>query len=547
MSDKVFDAVVIGGGHHGTIIAPYLAKAGLKVAVFELLDHLGGSCVTELGPAPGFKMNFCAQFTRLYGHPVYKEFNLRDEGLQYVFPDTNEAIIFDDETAYMSYAAFPVVNKETGQTQYSEANVKKTYDSIAQFSKADADRYLELTEIYRDIWKPAFARYRYSPPPPYGTPDALEELFSNPKSGLDPTMQFMTCNQIAHYFFESDAMRILTLRGFMTSFGIFPDSVPGLGAIIPTIHLTLGWETAAVAKGASGALTDALVSAGKKQGVEYFVNADVTKVLVENGRATGIQLADGTQVKANKMVVADVGTWQLFERMLGPEYQTQEMRRRIASLSFDMGNVWWGAAAVHELPDYKVAQKYGPDINATPRTYWAPRDLEYFTKRYTHELYLLGISSKFFNLSAPDTLWDPSRAPEGKHLITFEEYTCPVSWFSRKEWRQMAEQYFDSLMEQWKTFAPNMTRDNIIGYRVITPVDLQDTHPDMRDGNWGEGNMCAVQAGRFRGLPGGYRTHIKDLYMCSSAVFGGGGIARGSSYNCYKIIAEDHNLRKPEF
>ena len=48
-----YDAVVIGGGHHGTIIAPYLAKTGMKVGVFEKQDRLGGSCVTEDGPAPG--------------------------------------------------------------------------------------------------------------------------------------------------------------------------------------------------------------------------------------------------------------------------------------------------------------------------------------------------------------------------------------------------------------------------------------------------------------------------------------------------------------
>ena len=47
MSDKAYDAVIIGGGHHGTTIAPYLAKAGLKVGVFERLDHLGGGAITE--------------------------------------------------------------------------------------------------------------------------------------------------------------------------------------------------------------------------------------------------------------------------------------------------------------------------------------------------------------------------------------------------------------------------------------------------------------------------------------------------------------------
>ena len=158
MADKSYDAVVIGGGHHGTIIAPYLAKAGLKVGVFERLDHLGGGAVTEDGPAPGFRMNFCANWTRFYGHPAYKAFNLRDEGLEYVFPETNEAIVFDDETAYVSYPAFSVVDPQTGKTEFGEENVKKTYEQISQFSKSDAETYLDLTEKYREKWRPAFGR-----------------------------------------------------------------------------------------------------------------------------------------------------------------------------------------------------------------------------------------------------------------------------------------------------------------------------------------------------------------------------------------------------
>ena len=127
MADKTYDAIIIGGGHHGTIIAPYLAKAGLSVGVFERLDHLGGGAVSEDGPGPGFRMNFCAHFTRFFGHPAYKEFNLRDEGLEYVFPDTNEAIVFDDDTSYLGYAAWRVVDPKTGRVEFSEKNVQKTY------------------------------------------------------------------------------------------------------------------------------------------------------------------------------------------------------------------------------------------------------------------------------------------------------------------------------------------------------------------------------------------------------------------------------------
>ncbi len=547
MADKSYDVVIIGGGHHGTIIAPYLAKAGLTVGVFERLDHLGGGAVSyDDFPSLGFRGNFCAHFTRFYGHPAYREFNLRDEGLEYVFPDTNEAIVFDDESSYVGYAGFPVVDPETGRTEFSEKNSKKTYEQIKTFSKADAEAYLYWTEKYRDVIRPAFAKHRYSEPTPYGVPDALEELMNNPKSGLDPSMQFMTAKEIAHYFFESDELRICTFRGFLTSCGIYADDVPGIMYAFAAIHLVLGWETAAIPKGGTQAITDALVSAGKKFGVEYHINAEVDKLIIENDKAKGIKLLDGTEIEAKQMVVSDNATPQLFLRMIGEDHLTTQMKRKVDCYFFDRAQLFWGPVAVHELPDYKAA-KNNPDVNATPRTYWAPKDLAFMEDKYMHEIFLLGMPSKFFCLTAPDSIWDPSRVPEGKHSIHVEEFTAPARLFSRKDWRKMHDEFYDAMIQQWQKYAPNMTKDNFIGERIATPIDIQDTHLDMREGGWSEGNCGGSQSGRFRGLPGGIRTHIKGLYMCSSGVAGGPAIGRGSSYNCYNAIAKDYGLAKPKF
>jgi phytoene dehydrogenase-like protein len=546
MADKVYDAVIIGGGHHASIIAPYLAKAGMKVGVFERLDHLGGGAITEDLPSPGFRGNFCAHFTRFYSHPAYKEFNLRQEGLEYTFPDTNEAIIFDDGTSYVAYAAFTVVDPKTGETKYNEANVKKTYDQIARFSKIDAQTYLDLTEKYKNKWRAAFHKYRYSPPTPWGVPDPLEELFNDPESGLELPMQFMTCKQIARYFFESDELRILTLRGFLTSWGCFPEDVPGIMVTIATIHLTLGWETAAIAKGGTQAITNSLVSVGKKLGIEYHINSEVQKVLIENGKAKGVKLLDGTEVTAKQLVVSDNASPQLFLRLIGEDRITDVMKRKARVYQFDRGELFWGTVGVHELPKYKAA-KDNPDINMTPRTYFAPKDLGFIEDKYQHEIYLLGIPSKMFILTAPDSIWDRSRVPEGKHSLHVEEFTCPARLFSRKEWKQMTEQFVDVLFEVWSEYAPNMTKDNLIVHRITNPADIQDTHLDMKEGGWCEGNVAGVQNGRFRGIPGGYRTFIKNLYQCSSGVYGGPGIGRGSSYNCYKVIAQDLGLAAPKF
>ena len=170
MSDERYDAVVAGGGHHAMIIAPYLARAGLSVLVLERSAHLGGGASSSEGPAPGFVMNHCSHWTRFYAHPAYRDFGLYDEGLHYVFPEENEGMVF------VGFSASRVVDAKTGRQERSDENIHRTWEQIARFSRADADTYLELLEAYERHWKQAFRRHRFSFPPPWGTPDPLEEL-----------------------------------------------------------------------------------------------------------------------------------------------------------------------------------------------------------------------------------------------------------------------------------------------------------------------------------------------------------------------------------
>ena len=126
MSDARYDAVVVGGGHHAMIIAPYLARAGMSVLVLERTAHLGGGACAGEGPAPGFTMNHCSHWTRFYGHPAYRDFALHDEGLQYVFPEENEGMIFDDGSSFIGFSASRVVDARTGRQEPSSENIEKT-------------------------------------------------------------------------------------------------------------------------------------------------------------------------------------------------------------------------------------------------------------------------------------------------------------------------------------------------------------------------------------------------------------------------------------
>lgn len=542
MPDANHDAIVIGGGHHGTIMACYLAKAGLRVAVLEKHTSFGGGAISEEGPAPGFRQNPCAHFTRFYGHPAYEDFDLRGEGLEYVFPEQNEGMIFDDGSSFIGYSAFRVVDPVKGTTEFAPDNVRKTYDQIRGFSKRDADMYLRLVDQYRKHWKAAFHRHRFSPPTPWGTPDALEELMEIPDSGIEPIHQFMSIRQMAYDYFESAELRTLFMRATPTSGGCFPDDPGGLQTLVHVMGLVLSFEPAAIVKGGTQSITNALVSAGKKLGVQYFAGRDVDKITVEGGKATGVLLADGTHFGA-PLVVSDLGLPQTYLRLLRDETISDRIRHRLSNIHYDRGQILWGNVAMHELPRYK-ADHLNPGVGIQPRLYTGAKDPDYLASKYQHDIFILGFPQQLYVLTAPDSIWDRTRAPEGKHTILIEDFTAPARLFSPRDWGRIKEDFVNQWLDKWQTYAPNMTRDNIIATRIYSPYDVQAGHPDMIEGGWTEGSMFASQLGRFRPFPelASYRSPVKNLYLCSSNLHSAAGIGRGSGYIAYKSIAEDRGL-----
>jgi len=544
MGDKSFDAIVAGGGHHGLIMACYLQRAGMKTAIFELQSKLGGAVTSEGGPVPGFSLNPGANFTRFYGHPAYTDFNLRDKGLDYIFPDENEAMIFDNDTCLVGYSAFKVVDSLTGKTARSDENLQKTLNEIARFSKRDTDTAEELFRRYVEKWKSAMGKYRFSPPVPWGEKNDLEKLCDDPKDGFDPIYQFMTSQQLAYDLFESEELRTLFIRASMTSFGGAPDDVIGLHGLVHSLGLVLSWEPAAIAKGGSQSVTNVLQKAFTEMGGEFFVRSEVVKLLMENGKAKGIRLKDGTEIEAKSLVVSGLSALQTIQ-LIGEDNLDSKVVRRVKNIRYNRHQVIWALFAMHELPQYKAAS-FNPDCGPQPRLYIGPRNADYMANQYLSEILVNGISSKLFMFAGPDTIWDQSRAPEGKHLIGVEEFAAPTRFFSASRWQELRKEFEDAIIEQWQIYAPNMTRDNIIGCRVFTPYDVELRRPNMHQGSIACGDMIVSQMDRFRTTPelSNYKTPINNFYLCSSATHNGIGTGRGCSYNCYQVIREEFGLDK---
>jgi phytoene dehydrogenase-like protein len=448
-------------------------------------------------------------------------------------------MIFDDGTSFIGYSASTVVDHASGRVERSDSNIQRTYDQIARLSTRDAETYLALLDAYEKHWKQAFRRHRFSPPRPWGTPDPLEELIDIPGSRIEPVHQFMTLRQLAYDFFDSTELRILFMRAATTSTGCYPDDVPGLQGLIHVLPLTLSFEPAAIAVGGSQAITDALMSAGRKMGVQYECSVDVDRILVSGSRATGIALADGSQIDAD-VVVSGLGLPQTVLRLMRDTPVASELTRRLRNINYDRGQLLWANIAIAEPPRY-LADADNPGVGEQPRLYWGPKDLDYLTLRYQPEIFTNGFASQPYVLCSVDSLWDETRSPAGSHIVGVEEFTAPRRLFTDARWREIKDRYLNNLLREWSHYAPNMTCDNVIASRVYAPDDIEKQRPDMAEGGYSAGATIASQLGRFRPVPGidGYKLLLDNLYNCSSNLHSGPGIGRGSSWNCFQEIARD--------
>jgi phytoene dehydrogenase-like protein len=542
MADKSYDAIVVGGGHHGLITACYLQRAGLKTGIFELSSRLGGAVTSETGPLQGFRLNPGANWTRFYGHPAYTDFNLEKRGLEYIFPNESEAMVFDNDTCLVGYSALKVVDPVTGKTEISHDNLQKTLNEIARFSTNDAATAEVMFENYLNKWKSAFGKYRFSRPVPWGEKNELEKLCDDATSGIEPIHQFMTSQQLAYDLFESEELRTLFMRAAMTSFGGAPDDVIGLHGLIHALGLVLSWEPAAIAKGGSQSITNALQEAFLEMGGEFSVGCEVVKILTENRKARGIRLSDGARIDAKHLVVSGLSARQTVE-LIGEDHLEPKVVRRVKNIRYNRHNIIWAVFAMHELPRYKAAS-FNSDCGPQPRLYMGPRNADYMANQYLSEILVNGIGRKLFMFTGPDSLWDKERVPEGKHLIGVEEFAAPSRFFSASRWQELRKEFEDAIIQQWQIYAPNMTRDNIIGCRVFTPYDIELRRPNMHQGSIALGDMVASQMDRFRPTPElcNYRTPIENVYICSAATHNGVGTGRGCSYNCWRKIREDYAL-----
>ena len=538
MADATYDVVVVGGGAKSLVTALYLAKyGGMGVAIFEDRHELGVGISPEEGPAPGFIANThsTAHFDAYY-QTVYEDFpEFENRGAEYVHPLVAWGGVFEEDQESLL-----IYNKHFDPDQ------EKSAAQIARFSERDAETWLNLWEKWQKYWKPAFYQWAHTPACLPHEFDPLEQMAMNPESGIEPQWPVMNSMQVLGDVFESPEIRI-ALQRTMHSGHSQPPNAYGMGLF--DLIGGFWWTESRFFVGGTHSIAHALYKLFTENGGKVFTKSCVDKVLVEGGKATGIRLQDGTEVKARKLVLSGVDPQQLCFRLLNAEHTSPRTKRRVNHLEAKEATITWYDYALHELPNY-LAKENNPDIDQCGWLVLANRDEERLNKEVSSRR--LGIYPRpgvATMVVCPHSIFDPTRAPARKHLIKTETPCIPATCLSAKEWREFKKVQAEEELKEWRKFAPNMTWDNVIGYMALTPLDAANLINMFPDGNMGSGaDIAPGQMGKFRPIPEWARHKIQgisQLYATSAAwcpMLGGHG---WQGYNCYKIIAEDLGLQKP--
>ncbi|HLQ32423.1 MAG TPA: NAD(P)/FAD-dependent oxidoreductase, partial [Chloroflexota bacterium] len=419
MPDQTTDVLVLGGGHNGLVAACYLAKAGLRTLVLEAKDHLGGGCSTEELTAPGFRHDPCAGIHGgIVTGPVLRDLELERFGLRYVFPDPTSASVFPDGVAITAWR-----------------DVERTAQGLERFSKADADGYRYLLDIWEHGIRRWYVPTRYAPPMKLS--EAYANLEASPRGAEVMRLMASSPLEIAHEFFRADHVQAHVIKAAIQG-GLMPDQFGygiALFAALGGRH-SYGW---AFPEGGSIELPNALERCLEHHGGGALTNARAREVLVEGGRATGVITDDGRQFRAEKALLAGVHVRQLFLEMLDSRWVDAELARSLASLRYGLSEVVLHVAMT-EAPRFRP--EFGVDSVVHVQAPESVADLVAANAEYRKKN--LYPRAPFQILT--HTYLDPSRAPSGGHVLNVGHYTPYDLHHHPQEWDEIKPKLLEDEM-----------------------------------------------------------------------------------------------------
>ena len=524
MSTK-YDVIVIGGGHNGLVNAAYLARAGKKVLVLERRHVLGGAAVTE-EVFPGFKFSVCSYVVSLLRPEIIRELDLPRHGLE-ILP--------------LDGTFTPMPN---GDYLWRVNDHAKTRREIARHSRIDAEAYDEYGKAMIDMAHFVKPIMNMTPPDPTSlNPKGLKDLLFLGKrfqklSADDKynQVQLMTMSAVdfLDQWFETDV-----LKATMSASGIIGTflGVRSPGTAYVLLHHYMGeidgaFRSWGLSRGGTGAISNAIADAAREFGAEIRTEAPIAKILLKNGQAKGVVLANGDEIHAD-VVSSSVDPRLTFMKMVGEEHLPDDFTEDLKRYKY-RGSSGKVNLALAGLPDFKCLPGVGAHLRGAVSI--SP-SVEYMERAYDEAKYGRFSRRPYIDMVIP-SLTDPSVAPPGRHVMSCFVQYAPYN-LKEGNWDDKREEFGDTVIDTIAEHAPNI-KVLILHRQVLTPLDLERDF-GLSEGNIFQGELTLEQLFFLRPAPGWaqYRTPIRSLYMCGSATHPGGGIMGAPGRNAAMQMLKD--------
>jgi phytoene dehydrogenase-like protein len=522
------DVVVVGGGHNGLACAAYLGRAGLDVVVLERRDVIGGAAATE-EPWPGYRVSSASYVVSLMPPRIVDELQLKRFGYEVSIIAPDYFVPFPDGTSLTLW----------GDTARDAAN-------IARLSKSDADAYVEFDRYFDRVAR-LLKDLLFVVPPNVTLTDAPRWLTTAARmrgwTGRDihEAIRLFTLSaaDFLDEWFEDERV-----KGAMATHAIIGawcgPMTPGSAYVL--MHHWIGeidghagaWGWV---KGGMGGVSAAIAESARSYGAEIRTGVDVARIATNaEGRAVGVELADGSTVRARR-VVSCAHPITTYLDLVGADRLPNDVVRDVKRFRTRSGSVKLNVA-ISELPRFPGWDQEG-DVHRG-LTAVSP-SIEYLERAWDDAKYGRMSEEPYIEVVFP-TAHEPegALAPAGKHLMLgFSQYGP----FELREgsWDEGGrEEYARRALAAIGRYAPGL-QDSVERIEVLTPIDLEQRF-GLLGGNIMQGELTPDQLFSFRPIPfhADYRTPIAGLYLCGAGTHPGGGVMGVPGRNAASVIARDH-------
>ena len=340
---KKWDVIIIGTGPNGLVAGSYLAKAGLKVLLLEKSYEAGGGLATEPVTLSNRRVlhNTHAIYMMMVDYaPVYKDLELETKyDLKHIYPPLQFVMPFPDGKCISIYSD-PV----------------KTCKSIEKFSRHDAQSYRDLFERSKKMVDEFIAPATYAPPLP-----ALEAVVKMQATDIGKEiMEFSekSPKMVVDEYFENERVKALMLY-CLCMWGLDPEQ-EGVGYLIP-LYINRATNYRLAVHG-THSLAQALTKVIMENGGMLLTSQTIKRIIVSNGRATGVDKEDGTVFEADKAVISTIDQDQTFLKLVGEDKLDEEFVSSIKTWQWEHWSLLGIHMALEEPPDFTVA-KADPGLN----------------------------------------------------------------------------------------------------------------------------------------------------------------------------------------